>query len=178
MALVAIIIGKETIMEKLGIEPKLLLAQLVNFGIIIFVLSKFLYKPILDMLEKRKKEIAQGLKITENMREEEEKLGVKKQKMLEVARKEAQEIIEEARKQAKEEEKDIIATAHKDADVIIEKGKTDAKQAMLDMEKGIENNAIELATTMASRLLTGILSDSDKHKLIAKQLKDLESVKS
>ena len=42
-------------MEKLGIEPQLLLAQLVNFGIIIFVLSKFLYKPILDMLEKRKK---------------------------------------------------------------------------------------------------------------------------
>lgn len=47
-------------MEQLGIEPQLLLAQLVNFLIILFVLSKLLYKPILGMIEKRKKEIAEG----------------------------------------------------------------------------------------------------------------------
>ena len=41
-------------MEQLGIEPKLLAAQLVNFSIILFVLTKLLYTPILSILEKRK----------------------------------------------------------------------------------------------------------------------------
>ncbi len=164
-------------MEKLGIEPKLLLAQLVNFTIIVVVLSKFLYKPILDMLEKRKKEIAAGLKLTTDMKEEEEKMAVKKQKMLEVTRKEASDIIEEARKQAKEEEKEIIATAHKDAENIIAKGKADAVAARVEMEKSVEQSAIDLAVSISERLLTGILSADDKHKLIAKHIKELESVK-
>ncbi len=164
-------------MEKLGIEPTLLLAQLVNFTIIVVVLSKFLYKPILDMLEKRKKEIALGLKLTTDMKEEEEKVAVKKQKMLEVTRKEASDIIEEARKQAKEEEKEILATAHKEAEVIISKGKADAEAARVEMEKSVEQSAIDLAVSISERLLTGVLSSDDKHKLIAKHIKELESVK-
>jgi F-type H+-transporting ATPase subunit b len=164
-------------MEKLGIDPKLLLAQIVNFAIIIVVLSKFLYKPILSMLEKRKKEIEEGLKLTTKMREEEEKSQQKKQKMLETARKEAQVIIDEARKQAKEEEKEIVAQAHKEAEAILTKGKADVEAARVTMEKGLQATAVELAVSMAERLLTGVLSADEKHKLIGKHIKELESMK-
>jgi len=164
-------------MDKLGIEPKLLVAQIVNFLIIVFVLSKLLYKPILNMLAKRKKEIEEGLKLTEKMREEEEKFQQKKQKMLETTRGEAAAILEEARKQAKEEEKEIIAAAHKEADIIIVKGKAEAERARVEMEKGITRNAIDLAVTMSKRLLTGVMSNEDKHKLIIKHVKELESMR-
>jgi len=164
-------------MDKLGIQPTLLIAQIVNFAIIVFVLTKLLYKPILEMLEKRKKEIAEGLRLTEKMREEEEKMEQKKQKLLVTARKEGQEIIEEARKQAKEEEKEIIAEAHKEAEAIIAKGKVDIDTMRTEMEKGVRDSAIDLAVAMTKRLLTNILSNDDKHKLIAKHVKDLESMK-
>ncbi len=164
-------------MEKLGIEPRLLLAQIVNFAIIVFVLSKFLYKPILDMLEKRKNDIEKGLKMTEDMKEEEAKLSQKRQKMIEVTRKEASDILDEARKQAKEEEKDIIAQAHTDAEAILAKGKADAATARVDMEKSVEQSAIDLAVSISERLLTDVLSAEDKHKLIAKHIKELSSVK-
>lgn len=164
-------------MDKLGIEPKLLLAQIINFSIIIFVLSKLLYKPILTMLEKRKKEIEEGLKITERMREEEEKFEVKKQKMLETTRKEAQGIIEEARKQGKDEEREIIAAAHKEAEEIVEKGKKDAELARLDMEKGVHSSAIELAVAMSKRLISKVISTDDQHKLISKNIKEIEILK-
>jgi len=164
-------------MEKLGIEPKLLIAQIVNFLIIVFVLSKLLYKPILSMLEKRKKEIEEGLKLTEKMREEEEKFQQKKQKMLETTRGEAASILEEARKQAKEEEKEIIAVAHKEADIIIVKGKAEAERVRIEMEKGVKKSAIELAVLMSKRLLTGVLSTEDKHKLITIHIKELESMR-
>ena len=164
-------------MEKLGIEPTLLAAQIVNFVIIVFVLSKLLYKPILSMLEKRKKEIAEGLALTEKMREEEEKQQEKRQKMLTVTRREAQDILEEARKQAKVEEKEIIDGAHKEADAIIVKGKAEVERAKVEMEKGVQKSAVTLAVAMAERLLTSLLSSDDRHKLIAKHVKEIESMK-
>jgi F-type H+-transporting ATPase subunit b len=164
-------------MDKLGIEPRLLLAQIINFLVIIFILSKLLYKPVLTMLEKRKKEIEEGLKITERMREEEEKFELKKQKMLETTRKEAQGIIEEARNQAKEEEKEILVIAHKEAEAILEKGKKDAEQARIDMEKGVHVSAIEMAIAISKRLLSKVLSAEDQHKLINKNIKEIEVLK-
>lgn len=50
-------------MEQLGIDAKLLVAQMVNFLIIVFVLSKILYKPILTMLDKRRKEIEKRIAV-------------------------------------------------------------------------------------------------------------------
>ena len=163
-------------MDKLGIEPKLLIAQIINFSIIVAVLSKLLYKPILTMLEKRKKEIAEGLQLTEKMREEEEKFQQKKAKMLETTRKEAQDIIEEARKQAKEEEKEIIADAHKQVEQMMVKGKAEIESQREHMEKEVRQNAVELAVAMSKRLLTSVMSNEDKHKLIQKHIKELESV--
>ena len=160
-------------MEKLGIEPILLLAQIVNFLIIIIVLSRFLYKPILTMLEKRKKEIEEGVRLTAKVREDEAKFEEKKERMLATARIEAQEILEEARKQAKGEEKDIIAAAHKEAETIVAKGKEDVARARVEMEKGVRDSAVELAAAMTRRLVSGILSSSDQHKLITKHLKEV-----
>ena len=111
--------------------------------------------------------------MTEKMREEEDKFQLKKQKMLETTRKEAQVVIEEARKQAKEEEKEIIAVAHKEAEQIVMKGKADVELVRSKMEKDVRANAIELAVLMTKRLLGSLLSNEQKHKLIAKQIKEL-----
>ena len=54
-------------MEKLGIEPILLLTQVINFTILVVVLTKFLYKPILKMLDERKKKIEEGLTLSREM---------------------------------------------------------------------------------------------------------------
>jgi F-type H+-transporting ATPase subunit b len=161
-------------MKQLGIEPSLLLAQIINFSIIAFVLSKLLYKPILAMLEKRKKEIEAGLAITQKMREEEEKLKVKQDKLLDQTRKEAKEIVEKAKKDAVEAEKKIIAEAHAEAGMIIAKAKTEIESLKTQMMKSVEKSSIELAVEMTKRLTSAVLSDLDQHKLITRQLKDLK----
>ena len=48
-------------MEKLGLNLGFLLVQILNFGIIFIVLRAWVYKPILNMLEKRRQATAQGL---------------------------------------------------------------------------------------------------------------------
>jgi len=162
-------------MEQLGIQPSLLLAQIVNFSIIAFVLSKLLYKPILSMLEKRKKEIQEGLSLTEKMREEEEKLKIKESKILDAARKDARELLEKAKKDAVVLEKQIVEEAHTQSESIIEKGKLEVESLRESMMKDVRTEAVQLAVAMTKRLTSAVLSSSDQHTLIAKELKKLES---
>ncbi|MBI3955926.1 F0F1 ATP synthase subunit B [Candidatus Gottesmanbacteria bacterium] len=164
-------------MEKLGIEPSLLLAQIVNFAIIVVVLTKLLYKPVLGMLEKRKKEIEEGLAITERMRAEAEKLGGRREKLIAEARSEARVILEDAKKQGHDAEREIVANAQKEAAEIIEKAKREAAATHEALSGDIRAEAINLAATMAKRLVAGILSPADQHKLIAKHLVDLGKAK-
>jgi len=164
-------------MEQLGIEPKLLLAQIINFSIIIFVLSKLLYKPILAMLEKRKKEIEKGLALSQRMQEEEVKLKQKQEKMLDETRKQARMILEEAKKQGKEAEREIVNEAHKEAKEIVEKGRLELAHLHKEMEKDLRKESVALATAMAKRLLVSVMKEDKQHQLLESQLKELESMK-
>lgn len=161
-------------MEQLGIEPKLLVAQIVNFAIIVVVLTKLLYKPILTMLDKRKKEIEEGLALTEKLQREEEKLTTKSEKVLAVARAEAQAIIEEAKKQAKEVEKELIEEAHRESANIIERGRGEVESLRERMQKDVQHEAIVLAVAMAKKLLASLFTAKEQHQLISQHLKELE----
>jgi F-type H+-transporting ATPase subunit b len=163
-------------MEALGIEPKLLLAQVVNFLIIVVVLNVLLYKPILSILEKRKKEIAEGLEYTEKIRHEFEVMEQKKAKMLADSRKEGQGIIEEARLKGKAEGKMILDEAREEAEEIVEKGKISVLQEREAMQKGLRKDSVALAILIAKRLLSEILTADMQHKILAKHMKAIENV--
>lgn len=142
--------------------------------VIAFVLQKLLYKPILTMLEKRKREIAEGVALTQTMREEEEKLKEKQEKALAKAREDALSIIEDAKKQAKEVEKELVAEAHTQATAIIARAKSEAVEAHKEAQTAIRREAVDLAVVMAKRLLASIMGAKEQHALITKHVKDLE----
>lgn len=160
-------------MDKLGIEPKLLLAQIINFSIIVFVLSKLLYKPILNMLEKRKKEIQAGLDLTEKLRQEEEKLKIKRDRTNDEARKEGQRLLEEAHQQAQQEGKEIIAAAHAQAEALLVKAKDEVKQIHDSLSGQIRQEAVEVAIAMTKKIFGGALGNAEQHRIIEQQLKKL-----
>ena len=95
---------------KLGIDAKLLIAQVVNFGLLLWLLRKFLYKPIIKRIEKDEKELEQA-KFQNKKLEKEKEIFLKQQKQESLdSKKQAQKIIKEAesiaqeiRKQAHEE---------------------------------------------------------------------------
>lgn len=161
-------------MEKLGIEPSLLAAQIVNFLVIIVVLRKLLYKPILTMLEKRRAAIAEGVELTEKMKVENESLRVKQEKALAKAREDALGIIEDAKKQAKEVEKELVADAHTQVAALLARAKSEAEEMRHSATLAIRTEAVELAVVMAKRLLAQVLTAKEQHALIEKRVKDLE----
>jgi F-type H+-transporting ATPase subunit b len=160
-------------MDKLGIQPLALLAQTVNFAIIAFILAKFLYKPILKMIDDRKKKIEDSLKITDMLKEEEEKTEKKRTEILDKAKKEAGKIIEEARDTAKKKEAEILEDAKKDAEQIIVKGKKDLDLEKAEVEKYLKKQTIEIASDMAKRIIMKALGDSEHQKIIDNKISDI-----
>jgi F-type H+-transporting ATPase subunit b len=164
-------------MKELGIEPILLLAQIINFGIVVFLLKKLLYKPVLTMLDKRRNEIQKGLELTEKMKSEQEKFEKKRETLLDEARKQAKVIIEDAKKQGKEKEKEIVELAHKEAGEVLARTQKQVEELHEQARKKAKAEAIDLSIEMIKKVLPGILKESDHRKLLAGQLTELSKVK-
>ena len=111
------------ILKSFGIQPTLLLAQIVNFLIILFLLSKFFYKPIIRMLEDRKKRIEQSLTNTDLIEEKLKNTQEKSTQIIKEAQKNAQDLITEAKNRAEQ----IIENANLEAGKSTEEGLKNAK---------------------------------------------------
>ena len=100
-------------LSNLGIDWKLFLAQAVNFLILLFILRRYAYQPMLDFLKKRTARIEQGLKDAEAATVRLGEMEAKEKAVLTEARAEARNIIvsaeESARKRDSEREKETKA---------------------------------------------------------------------
>lgn len=161
------------ILSDFGVKPILLIAQIVNFVILLWILKRFLYKPLLKVLEERKIKIADSLKNAEEIEARLQKIGEDREKELTKAAKEAQEIIDEAAKNAQ----GLIAEAHSkaaaEADRVLVKSH---EQLKLEKEKLQSEMRAELSGLVAAGLekVTGkVLSKSDQKGLIDKSLESV-----
>lgn len=84
------------VLTKLGIDWKLLLAQAVNFLVLLWVLKRYAYRPLLRALEARTKKIEQGLKDAEASQSKLQGVIEEEKKILSAAREEARSILIEA----------------------------------------------------------------------------------
>ena len=81
------------LLTKIGIEPKLLLAQVVNFGIVVFIIYYFLHKPLSNLIKTRREKIESGLRKEREAEELMAKVQSLRQDILTAAAKEKEEII-------------------------------------------------------------------------------------
>lgn len=160
------------LIKNFGIQPTLLIAQVVNFLIILWLLQKFAFKPIMKMLSDRKKTITESMKNADDARKALEDAVEEEKKILKKAQTEAQTILADARKQAD----DTIAASRDEAKVQVEHMLADAKSKMeqdsRETEKRLALSAAKLAVDMLEKSLTGVFNEKEQeeavHKLTAK----------
>jgi F-type H+-transporting ATPase subunit b len=149
--------------------------QTLIFLIVLFVLGKFAWKPIMHALKSREESIDSALKSAQKAREEMETLKVENEKLLAEAREERNNILKEASKVAAE----IKDTAKKDAEKVGEKMIEDAR-ASINSEKeeavkSIRNQVAELSIQITEKLLKKNLEgDKSQEGLIKEYIKDLK----
>jgi len=90
------------VLSKFGINPVLLVAQIVNFLIILFIVKKYALKPILKMLKDRETTIKNGLQQAEDAKKLLEDTAEKERDVLKKAHTQARELLDEAKKDGEE----------------------------------------------------------------------------
>ncbi len=109
--------------EALGINITTLFAQLINFSIMVFVLWRFAYKPIMKVLNDRQEKIIKGIKAAEKSEEKLAQAETKEKELIIEAKKEALKIIEEAKGKAEEKYQEIVNKSKEDIGQIINQEK-------------------------------------------------------
>jgi F-type H+-transporting ATPase subunit b len=160
--------------EQLGINWGLLVAQLVNVGLLVWLLGQFLFKPILNMLNERTQRIQASLSEAEQVKQQ--LANVKSGYEAEVAkgRQEAAGIVAQAQERAKAQEAEIIAQARRDADRLREEARAQAAQEREQMLREAKGQIAELVTLTASRVLDAELKAGGHDRLIAESLAALD----
>lgn len=163
-------------MEQLGIAPFQLITQIFNFLVMVFVLNKLLYKPILKALEERKKNIAEGLVYSQQMKEEAEKSELKKKEVINKAKEEARKIIADSKAAGKKLEAEIVQKAHKEAQNILEKARIDIEREKQEMEIDLRTKTVEIAQSWVEAVLGKELNEKSQKNIINQKIADLEKI--
>lgn len=160
----------------MDIQPIQILLQIVNFGLVVFILIKFLYRPIAKVLETRSEKIKEGLEAAEISIAEKDKLDNQIKTELAKARKEAAKIIAEAKKQADIESAATIAAAKELAKRAADNEKTVYDGLLIEARLKAENELKELVTVTTAKVLKNGLTEADQHRIIDSQLKMLGEI--
>ncbi len=114
--------------QKIGIDWKMILAQILNFLILVFLLKKFLYKPILKEIDEEREKEKLLKDFEERIKKEKETWEKEKEKRKKDLKKETEKILLEAKKLAEEFKRKNIISAQKEAERIIKSAKLQAKR--------------------------------------------------
>lgn len=162
------------LLKDFGINPLLLVAQIVNFAIIIFVLQKFAYKPILSMLKKRKDAIEKGLKQAEESRLLLEQAEQKQEQIIRRASEQAAKMIKAAKTHSQEISLDIEKRAKEQSEKILADAKEQIALETKMAEKKLVQKINEISLSLLEKSLQGIFSKTEEEEIINKALKNIK----
>lgn len=161
------------ILTNFGIQPTLLVAQIVNFTIILVVLKIFFYKPIMKVLEDRRKRIEESLKNADLIEQKLATTEEKTQKIIEESRTNAQNIISDAKKEA-DRVYDLANTeARKLAEETISKASLQIEKQRDQMQKQVEKEALLLVTEVVKKVLGRTLKPQEKQDLTKQAISEI-----
>jgi len=157
--------------SNLGINGKLLFAQVVNFLIVLFLLNKFVFRKLIEHLENRRNRIEQGLELTEKVEREMGRIEESRHRELEKARSEGEAVLAEARSSASAKEKESLALARAEAEKMLVQASAEAEKKKSDAIKGSKDEINQIAVLMAEKVLSRSITKEDQDKA-AKEVTD------
>lgn len=158
---------------KLGIDWKLLVANTITFGVVTWLLWKFAYHPLLDLMDKRRKTIDDGLTNAEKAKAELQAIEEQKAKMIAATKEESLQMLQDAIRDAETRRQELLGKAQADAQALLEKSKQQLavqQQAMMEEAKG---QLADLVVAATSKVVAEQLDASLQKKLAEKAVHDM-----
>ncbi len=159
----------EELIKTFHIDIKLILAQLVNFGIVLFVLKRYAYGPVLKMMQERTDKIEKGMADAESAGKKILEIAEKEKEVLVEARKQAQEIVTKAEEIAKKNKEEIITEAKNQSEKILSDSVKKIEQEKNQMMQEVKGQIAELVIAATGKVI-GEKMDSEKDVQLIKSV--------
>lgn len=161
------------ILTDFGINPILLLAQIVNFLILLFILQRILFKPLMKVLDLRKEKIATSLKEAEQIKEELAKAEQTSREIIEKASLKADQLVIEAKEVAQKLREEGSTAAKAEAEKIFKKSQDNIDLEKEKMRDSLRRELMEVVVLATEKIMGKSLSTQEKEELTHKSLKEL-----
>lgn len=163
------------LIKNFGIDPVLLGAQIINFLIVLFILKRFLYKPLLRLLQKRQDSIKEGIKKTEEAERRLDKVITEEKNILKNAKDHAQKIIDNATRQSLETSKAIQENAKKQSKNILKEAKLQISKEAKESEKRLMENVSFLAIKFLQKSVEQLFTEKQQKEIMENALKKIKA---
>jgi F-type H+-transporting ATPase subunit b len=160
-------------MSELGIDWRALVVQTISFSIVFFVLWKFAYGPIFNMLNARREKIAESLANAEKIKADVAKTEIERQKILADAGDKANKLIDDARQAAARVRETETQKAIAAAEQIVTKAREAAVQERAQMLATLKREVGRLVVQTTSTVTGKILTADDQKRLAEETEKQL-----
>jgi F-type H+-transporting ATPase subunit b len=154
----------------LGLDPKFLLIQAVAFVLLLVVLTKFVFRPLLNILEARQANIRNDLDQAESRRLEMERLQKDYETRLAQIEDEARDKIQQAIKQAEGIRDEILTKARAESEQVLAAGRADIERDRIRSMAQMRNEIADLAIHAAQSVVGKNLSTEGHDQLISQAL--------
>lgn len=153
-------------MEALGLNLGYLLVQIISFAVLFLILSAWVYKPLIKMLENRRENIQKGLEDARVASEARENAEAEAEKIIESKRQEASEIVRQATVRAEEAEKEVKAAAQREIDEMRKQAQADIEEERNQVLGEVRGQIAALAMSATQKLIGDVLDEQRQRTLI------------
>ena len=156
-------------------DPGLYIWTIVTFLVLLGLLARFAWRPLLDALEQRQDVIRKSLDEARQAKEELQRLQVESARILAEARNEAAGIIATTRSDAARFADEMKQKARADADVLVKNAQREIDTQTLRAIDTIRREAVDLSVAVASKILRRDISPADNDKLVDDAIREMQS---
>lgn len=144
--------------------------QIVNFMILLYLLKRFLFTPLISFLDKREETIGSAISSAEDNKVKAAELLEKQEKLLKDARLEARDLRQKAEEAGKKEREQVLNQAKKEASQLIESARNDLAQDVERAKKELVNFTGDLSIKITKNIVKTDLSDSQHQQVVKSYL--------
>lgn len=162
------------VLSKFGINPVLLVAQIVNFLIILFIVKKYALKPILQLLKNRQTTIKNGLQQAEDAQKLLESTAVKEREVLKKAHTQARELLDEAKKQGAEQLANSELKTHAQVEKMLSEARSQITLETEQAEKRLMGHISALAVKLIEKSSSELFTEKEQSLIMEKAVKNLK----
>jgi F-type H+-transporting ATPase subunit b len=150
--------------------------EIFNFLVILAILYKIFYKPVLNFMDNRRNEIARNISESEQGRTEAEKLLEEYRATLLASRQEAQQIIDRAAKAGEEVRQSLLAQSRNEVAKLLENARKEIQRERDDALQALRQEVVSLAMLAAGKILERNITGDDNAKIVNQFLEEVGEI--